>query len=263
MAEIIISHLKDKFISLVKSSKRRIILSSQFIKKDVLEEVLKNISSDIDIEILTSSNLSNYLIGASDIEALEKLIARGIKIRTIQNFNNKLYFFDDQVLMAPITFNEHAFINKNEFGVLFNKEDDIQKFIKQYHRMLRNNASRKLTKQDITTIKKCYKKLSRKCDYIYDLEGDIILRIQNIQDIIQEISAPWQKAVLLYINKYIKNKYFDLQSIYQGQEFFKTLYPNNHNIDARIRRSLQELRDYGLIKFYGDGNYKLLWEIKH
>ncbi len=262
MAEIIMEQLEEKFINLVKTSKEKIIISTQFIKIKELTRLLENVSSNIEMEILTSSKLSNFLMGASDIEALERLLKSGVKVKTLQNFNNKLYFFDKQVLLAPIDMNEFSFNNKNEFGILFNEEDMISKFQNYYKKMLRNNFSRTLTKYDVDTLKKCYKRLSRKCNYKYDLEGDIILLLSNIEVLTHQISAPWQERMLLYIHKNIKKSKFMLQDIYIGKEFFLTLYPNNKTIEARMRRTLQELRDYGLIKFYGKGNYKILWEIK-
>ena len=68
--------------------------------------------------------------------------------------------------------------------------------------------------------------------------------------------------MLLYINSRITTKKFCLQDLYRGKGFFEILYPNNKTIDARMRRTLQELRDFGLIKFYGNGTYKILWEVK-
>lgn len=69
------------------------------------------------------------------------------------------------------------------------------------------------------------------------------------------------KKLLLYINSRIKTKKFCLQDIYLGKVFFEILYPNTKTIDARMRRTLQELRDFGLIKFYGNGTYKMLWDV--
>lgn len=255
-------HFKNEFVSLVRSSNRKIILSSQFIKMDVLEKVLRNISSDLEVEVLTSTNLCDYLIGNSDIDGLELLVSKGIKIRSMHDFSNQLFFFDDKVMVSSFDMNELYFLKKNVFGVLFSHQDEVQKFKAYYQRMIKKNAARKLSVRDIKTIKKCYKKLNHKCNYLYDTDGDLILQIENIEDLTQEISAPWQKKMLLYIHSRITTKKFCLQDLYLGKAFFEILYPNNKTIDARIRRTLQELRNFGLIKFYGNGVYKILWQTK-
>ncbi|MCM1556464.1 MAG: hypothetical protein NC087_02910 [Anaeroplasma bactoclasticum] len=262
MAEIIMGHFKSEFVSLIRSSNRKIVLSSQFIRMDVLEKVLKNISSNLEVEVLTSTNLCDYLSGNSDIDGLELLVSRGIKIRSMHGFNNQLFFFDDKVFVSSFNMNELFLTKKNEFGVLFSQQDEVQKFRAYYQRMIKNNTARQLSPRDIKTIKKCYKKLNHKCKYSYDADGDLILQIHNIEDLTQEISAPWQKNMLLYINSRITTNKFCLQDIYLDDGFFNILYPNNKTIEARMRRTLQELRDFGLIKFYGNGTYKILWKTK-
>lgn len=261
MAEVITVDLQNRFISLLQNSREKIIISSEFLRMNALDEILKSISTSIDVEVLTSTNIGDYLRGNSDIEALVKLSKRNVKIRPIPNFTNKLFFFDNQVLLSSINVNDLPLKKKHEFGVLFSSQEEVQKFREYYQNIIKENKSRKIAKRDIDSLNKCYKKLNHNCNFRYDNEGDLIIQIKNIEDLSQNISAPWQEKMILFINKYIINNKFCLNDIYSKQTFFEILYPNNHNIDARIRRTLQELRDFGLIKFYGNGHYKLLWEI--
>lgn len=53
-------------------------------------------------------------------------------------------------------------------------------------------------------------------------------------------------------------EYFNLQNIYDYENYLKNLYPSNNNIRPKIRQVLQQLRDIGLIKFLGSGSYKKL-----
>lgn len=261
MAEIIVDQIKNRFISLLQSSKKKIIISSQFLRMDTLDEILKSISSNIDVEVLTSTNLGDYLKGRSDIEALERLSKNNVKIRSIYNFTNKLFFFDDKVLLSSININDLPLKNKNEFGVLFSCQDEVQKFKEYYQNIIKRSYAKKIAKRDIVSLNKCYKKLNHNCNFRYDIEGDLIIQIKNIEDVSQNISAPWQQKMILFLNKHIQNNKFWLNDVYLEKTFFETLYPNNKNINARIRRTLQELRDFGLIKFYGNGHYKILWEV--
>lgn len=48
---------------------------------------------------------------------------------------------------------------------------------------------------------------------------------------------------------------FKLAEVYFFKDYFKSLYPENNNIEAKIRQQLQILRDKGIIKFLGNGHY--------
>ena len=50
-----------------------------------------------------------------------------------------------------------------------------------------------------------------------------------------------------------------LADVYEMEYLFKKKFPNNNTIKDSMRRNLQGLRDLGLIKFLGNGNYKKLW----
>ena len=56
----------------------------------------------------------------------------------------------------------------------------------------------------------------------------------------------------------LKRTEFSLSEVYALEQDFIAHYPNNHNIQAKIRQQLQVLRDLGFLEFKGDGCYKLL-----
>jgi type II restriction enzyme len=49
---------------------------------------------------------------------------------------------------------------------------------------------------------------------------------------------------------------FTLRDIERHREFFAKHYPDNRFIDAKIRQSLQILRDQGFVRFLGNGTYE-------
>ena len=52
---------------------------------------------------------------------------------------------------------------------------------------------------------------------------------------------------------------FTLQTFYtRFMEAFVAQHPNNHNVDARIRRQLQLLRDNDILQFLGRGRYRII-----
>lgn len=51
---------------------------------------------------------------------------------------------------------------------------------------------------------------------------------------------------------------FSLADVLADADFFRHHYPNNRFVDAKIRQSLQILRDQGAIQFLGGGRYRRL-----
>jgi hypothetical protein len=51
---------------------------------------------------------------------------------------------------------------------------------------------------------------------------------------------------------------FTLADVVGRRDFFASHYPANRFIDAKIRQSLQILRDQGAIRFLGNGRYERL-----
>lgn len=256
MIEIITNDFKKRFINLIKNTQKKLVFCSPFLKKNIMKEIFENVDKNLEIEIITSANLANFLIGASDIEVLEELLAKKIKIKNYQNLNNQIYFFDNQVLLTQASVDD-----KKEYGILSDSLEE-ESFLKQFFsNMIQNTTFGQISNDEYKDIKLIYNRINRKCNYHYDYAGDLILRISKITDLTNRISASWQKNMLLYLNSNILSDTFTLKQLYSGINFFQILYPESDNVDARMRRTLQELRDRGLIKFYGNGVYKKLWTI--
>ena len=70
------------------------------------------------------------------------------------------------------------------------------------------------------------------------------------------INRGWTMEVMRCLDKLPEQ--FKLSDVYYFSEYLKLLYPENNNIEAKIRQQLQILRDKGLIKFLGNGHYRKL-----
>jgi hypothetical protein len=68
----------------------------------------------------------------------------------------------------------------------------------------------------------------------------------------------WNYIVLKLIENHFKNIEFTLNEIYSFVPYFKTAYPKNNHIEDKIRQTLQNLRNKGMISFEGSGKYRLL-----
>ena len=74
-------------------------------------------------------------------------------------------------------------------------------------------------------------------------------------DEIKERSS-WSKEVTACIESLGKRRFF-LEDLYQFEDSFQKLHPENRHIKTQIRKELQKLRDEGYLNFLGDGVYEV------
>jgi type II restriction enzyme len=63
---------------------------------------------------------------------------------------------------------------------------------------------------------------------------------------------------VLNIVKSLNKTEFELKEVYEHEDLLAKLHPDNAHIQPKIRQQLQQLRDMKLVKFLGDGHYRLL-----
>ncbi len=67
----------------------------------------------------------------------------------------------------------------------------------------------------------------------------------------------WTSDVLLCVRRIGKDE-FALGDLYRFETELERLHPQNRNVRPKIRQQLQILRDFGVLKFEGDGRYRLV-----
>ncbi len=76
------------------------------------------------------------------------------------------------------------------------------------------------------------------------------------------VSGGWGPEVLAFVRELQKTKNSDEFTLKEFcakyEETLATLNPRNRNVDARIRRQLQILRDNGVLEFLGRGRYRII-----
>lgn len=67
----------------------------------------------------------------------------------------------------------------------------------------------------------------------------------------------WTTLTLSVIRKLDRSR-FSLSDLYSRKMEFSAAYPGNQHIHAKIRQQLQNLRNLGVLRFEGRGEYRLL-----
>lgn len=71
----------------------------------------------------------------------------------------------------------------------------------------------------------------------------------------------WNFIVYILIKNNFKYKSFSLKDLYAFEPYFSQVYPANLHVKDKLRQTLQNLRDKGLILFHSKGNYQLSQQI--
>ena len=257
MLQLIKNPTEPVFMNLLSNVNDEVALCAPFIKKDVINKILKTKKENAKLIVITSSNIASFIRKASDIEAIELLLENDIKVYNHQHLHAKIYSFDSQkaiITSANLTYNG---LNKNyEYGVLVDDSDVMYAIEDDLQCLIDDELSGEFTMDSVSFIKKqieFYKDKEYKIQV--DQSGDECL--ESAYKFTTNALQSWQKDIYDVILNKMKDE-FTLRQMYEYEDDFKKLHPNNNNIRPKIRQILQQLRDKGLIKFEEPGCYKKL-----
>lgn len=68
----------------------------------------------------------------------------------------------------------------------------------------------------------------------------------------------WNFIVFTLIKNNFKFNIFTLTDLYKYEQYFSVVYPSNYHIKDKLRQTLQNLRNKGLLEFQSLGTYQLI-----
>lgn len=268
MLEIINSPWKNRFMQCVSETIESIQICSPFIKYDVIEEIYKYKKDKVDFDLITNFSLSSFYKRASDIEAIDYILNKNGRVKNYQNLHAKIYIFDKRtVIVTSANLTNYGLSYNYEYGILSDDYIFVDKVCKDFNSIFHSEFSGEVTKEIVNTVNDILNNIPKeKKPKFPHINLDSFLDNDIPQDdlytggveTIENCLSGWKLAVFKQINK-IDKFIFELNDVYQYKAYFQSIYPENQNIEAKIRQQLQNLRDLGLIKFLGKGRYMKLW----
>lgn len=257
MLQVIKTPTKNIFMSNIKDAKNNIILCAPFVKKNIVKEIINSKQTTANMILITSSSLPSFVTGASDVEAIEMLISNRIQVINHQQLHAKIYLFDKAKAIITSANLTHGGLNKNyEYGVLLDDIKAIEQINNDLDCLIKDKTSSgEFSSSMVDEIKNNVKAL-KVANYkiTTDKNDDEIILVD---DVVQSLNLKsWLKDIYDIIEK-LKDE-FNIQDVYRFEPKLQKLHPNNKHIKDKIRQTLQYLRDRGLIKFVGKGQYKKL-----
>ena len=244
---VVRSPWNNQFKELVLESEK-LDFTSPFIKIPAVNEILEN---EPRVRGITVFNYPRFIRGASDIEAIQRLLDYGSDLRSYGPLHAKIYIFDTAAVVTSANLTQRGLIGNEEYGVLISDEKLLAEISRDFENLFKNSS--KIHNQWISFVKKILDSVSpvqKKLQIEFERE------VPPDEEIVAETLSGWMKEVYHVINK-LPDDDFSLSSMYDYTGHFSNLYPENQHIHEKIRQTLQYLRDMGLVEFLDDrGNYR-------
>ncbi|MFZ3131898.1 MAG: phospholipase D-like domain-containing protein [Desulfosporosinus sp.] len=264
---IVNSPWKDMFFELIASSKENIKICSPFIKTSVVTELYKRKRPKVNVELVTNFNLANFHKRSSDLDAVNMVLCNNHQVCNFQHLHAKIYLFDENsVVITSANLTESGLQKNYEYGVFSNDIGLVNKVSSDYHTIKNHELCGNITSEIVTTIKSILSNMPIHKDIVFPANFWELFDSDSAQDdifsggadSIESSLSGWKLAIFRLLNSVPKN-IFELKDVYIQKEYLQQQYPDNKNIEAKVRQQLQFLRELGLVKFLGSGYYKKLW----
>jgi len=259
MLKLVKTPISKAFYNLVRDCNQEMILCAPYVKSGIVNEILNKKKDSSKLTVVTSSNISNFIQESSDLSAIKILLNNDATVLNYQDLHAKIYYFDRiRALITSANLTYSGLYNNFEYGVIISNDEPIMDQIEtDFLEMFESKKYGEFDSDKLDDIETMIKNVETKKYIIKEIEGDNTLVVEDI-NILFDSNPSWEKDVFSILNR-IPNREFTLKEVYQFSNELAKKHPENHNINAKIRQILQQLRDMGLVKFTKSGQYKKLF----
>ncbi len=260
MVNILNCAIYDEFMKLVENTNNEIRLCAPFIKTSIVNDILTYKKRDTNISTITNVKLMSFYRKVLDVDALSKILSSNGELFNYPMLHAKIYIFDDSKLIITSANLTEAGLKKNkEYGIISDDKDLIKSANNDFNIMCSDEITGKIRLKHLEDIQKIIESVPKETRIElprYEIENEEVYSYSIIES--SQKLMGWKKDIYDIIIKFTDN-HFILKDFENYLPYLKTLYPQNNNVEAKIRQVLQQLRDIGLVKFEGNGNYMRLF----
>jgi hypothetical protein len=214
--------------------------------------------------LLTRTDLRDFALGSSDIEALCNFARQGARVLSLAGLHSKVYVLDDKAALVTSANATFSGMTRNwECGVAIEDRREIRKLA---NLLLRGFGARQALESwsldEIEALREPVRVLRAQLPPVRKLRTveasefpPIRLRRESRRPLLDAFGG-WTQLVLNAVLSQ-ESSVFTLDQLAEtcrplaAQEF-----PRNRFVRPQIRKQLQRLRDLGLVEFLGGGTYR-------
>lgn len=200
--------------------------------------------------LITAFSVRNCIEGSNDVAVVKRLLSNGVLTLSNLRLHAKIFLFDGKEAIWGSANLTHRGFNSNIEVCHYSASPLIVQPLLHFANTIHQDAdTRNISENDITKIQ------------------DIVVKIPPIStandtehfatEILSTLNN-WQKTVFQIIMKITSPTVtrFTRDDLKQYQIELRQQYPNSQTPMQTVSRVLQELRNKGLISFYGEGVYE-------
>lgn len=253
----------ERFLRLLEDAREEVTLVSPFVKDAMVRTVLSRVQAAVQVCLLSTLNIGHFQHGASDLDALQRVLQHGGHIYSHPRLHSKVYLFDRSAAVVTSSNLTSAGLRSNfEYGVLMRESDDVA-LVREHIAALMRGEQVHLVEPDaladIDAILKAAPALPPQPEGA-DAEADDDHHVTFLggADAIRGTLSGWTRDVFEVVEG-IPASLFRLEEVYRHAPELQRKHPDNQYVEEKIRQQLQLLRDRGLVWFLGGGRYRKLW----
>ncbi|MGD9497762.1 MAG: phospholipase D-like domain-containing protein [Armatimonadota bacterium] len=261
--EILTSPWAQRLAELASAAHESVQVCSPFVNRGGVDVLLTATPPTTEIRLLSRFSAAHFAGGFSETGAFRAVLARGGQVRNCQRLHAKVYLFDARCAVVTSGNLTGGGLRANyEYGVLLRAPELVSTVDCDFRRLWDDQATGHIDAEVLAEIDELVRRAPRVC-YVEaaatrDTEGEAELVLDEAEAAIRDTLTGWKRSVFQALTE-LEGTEFALAQVYRYAARFAREYPDNENIEAKIRQQLQMLRDLGLVKFLGGGRYRKLW----
>jgi hypothetical protein len=254
----------------LKACKARLLVSSPYVT-GAFAELIGDLPDNIRKILVTRTDLRDFAMGVSDIEAICMLARRGTIVKGLAGLHAKVYVIDaTSALVTSANATEAGLRSNWECGIAI-KEAEI---VNQLARLVLSGFGApeppvvwkanelEALRKPIQVIKDSLPRLPRPMFARPEYVAVPLTTPGDRKRLVASFSG-WTALTLEGVLQQERDE-FTMEEVFGVCEpLALRRYPNNRHVREKLRQQLQRLRDLGLVEFLGGGNYRRMVNDSH
>ncbi len=243
---------------------KRMLFGSPFVN-DAIIELTDMVAKEVSRTLVTRTDLRDFAVGSSNLDTLCALAREGVTVRSLSGLHAKIYVFDDSsalVTSANATFsgmqrNLECGLSTDDSGVIKELACSLMGGLGNgYPPSEMNLEELEGLYAPLEAIKVSMPKMPRTGVRTPDEFAEIPTFSIEDREMLLEGFSGWKRLTLEGVLS-MPDDDFGIEDIYGvcGPSAAEE-YPENHNVQAKLRQQLQLLRNLGIVEFVTPGNYR-------
>jgi len=261
--EILTSPWARRLADLAEAARDSVQVCSPFVNRGGVDVLLAATPATAEIRLLSRFSAAHFAGGFSDTRAFRDVLERGGHVRNCQRLHAKVYLFDARCAVVTSGNLTGGGLRANyEYGVLLRAPELVATVDRDFRRLWDDEATGLIDVEVLAEIDELVRSTPQ-IRYVEapaspEAEAEAELVLEGAEAAIRDSLAGWKGSVFEVLTE-VQGPDFALADVYRHAPRFAREYPDNENIEAKIRQQLQMLRDLGLVRFLGGGRYRKLW----